>query len=98
MNLQAIVQELLVRAKSDAAFRLELEGDPDAVLLRETGMTVAELEHDLECLARAGQAGAAAGQGDGGLHPCPDCGRPFPSEQLLQVHCLFAFCPARRRG
>ncbi len=97
MNLEAILNELAERAKTDAAFRKELEKDPEGVLLRETGMTVHELRQDVEFLSDDDLAMVAAGRGGEEEEQvvCDHCREPVKAS-MIDTHRWF-LCKKRPR-
>ncbi|HEY8418809.1 MAG TPA: hypothetical protein VIK93_12335 [Limnochordales bacterium] len=61
MDLQATLTLLRERAKTDAAFRRELEQDPEGVLARETGLPLDQLRRSADELSDEALAQVAGG-------------------------------------
>lgn len=55
------LEQLRVRLETDGEFRQEFEADPEGVLLRETGMSEAELQERAERLDDSELAGVSGG-------------------------------------
>lgn len=75
MDLEATLQRLNQRAKTDEAFRREFQADPEGVLQRETGLPLSELWQLAAELSDAELAGVAGGTSAQRDKRCPYCGQ-----------------------
>lgn len=85
MESMELLQNLNQRAKTDEAFRTELEADPEGVLARETGLTPADVERMSEELGEA-ELQAVAGGGWLDIFRCETCRFSTPWYPAYLLH------------
>lgn len=80
MEMRDKLLEMRQRAETDAAFRNELQTNPDDVLMRETGLSVADLQGLVDQLTDddlSRVAGGVQGADGDGNYKCLICGETF---------------------